>query len=69
MGGIDAAIVDREDSTPGEIRGEVRRACSEYRNIKGFIPCLTYGLSGSIYPHVDPIITDEIDHCNIDFVA
>jgi uroporphyrinogen-III decarboxylase len=64
MGGIDAAIVDRENATPEEIRSEVRRACGEYRNIKGFIPCLTYGLSGSIFPHVDPIITDEIDKCS-----
>lgn len=64
MGGIDAAIVDRADATEAEIRKEVHRACSEYRNVKGFIPSLTYGLSGSIFPHVDPIIADEIDKCS-----
>lgn len=30
MGGIDAAIVDRADSTEEEIRKEVRRACQSY---------------------------------------
>jgi len=66
MGGIDAAVADRSDSTEEEIRAEVRKACTNYRNVKGFIPSLTYGLSGSIFPHVDPVITDEIEKCSAD---
>lgn len=64
MGGIDAALVDREDATEEQIRTVVHEACAKYRNVPGFIPSLTYGLSGSIFPHVDPIIADEIDRCS-----
>ncbi len=60
MGGIDAAIVDRVDATEAEIRAETRRACEAYAPGGHFIPCMTYGLPGSIYPHVSPIISDEI---------
>ncbi|HHU22347.1 MAG TPA: uroporphyrinogen decarboxylase (URO-D) [Clostridiales bacterium] len=64
MGGIDAAIVDRKDATEEEIRAEVRRVCEEYAPGGHFIPCITYGAMGTIYPHVDPIINDEIDRYN-----
>jgi len=64
MGGIDAAVVDRRDATEGEIRAEVRRVCETYGPLGHFIPCLTYGAPGSIYPHVNPIIADEIDRYN-----
>lgn len=64
MGGIDAAIVDREDATEEEIRTEVRRACVTYGPGGHFIPCLTYGGPGSIFPHVNPIIEDEIARYN-----
>ncbi len=64
MGGIDAAIVDRKDSTEDEIRTEVRRACSTYGPGGGFIPCMTYGGPGTIFPHVDGIVSDEIDRYN-----
>ena len=64
MGGIDAAIVDREDSTEEEIRAEVRRACTAYGPGGHFIPCITYGGPGCLYKHVDPIIDDEIDQYN-----
>jgi hypothetical protein len=64
MGGIDASIVDRSDATEETIRGEVRRACAAYSPGGGFIPCITYGGPGTIYPHVDPIIDDEIDRFN-----
>ncbi len=63
MGGIDS-IVDRADAQEDEIRAEVRRVCNEYVPGGNFIPSLTYGLAGSIYPHVDAIITDEIDRIN-----
>jgi hypothetical protein len=64
MGGIDAAIVDRLEASEEVIRTEVRRACVTYGPGGGFIPSLTYGLPGSIYPNVDPIITDEIARYN-----
>ena len=64
MGGIDASIVDRVDSTEETIRKEVRRACQEYAPGGHFIPCITYGGPGCLFPHVDPIIDDEIDKYN-----
>ncbi|MBN2038617.1 MAG: uroporphyrinogen decarboxylase (URO-D) [Spirochaetes bacterium] len=64
MGGIDAAVVDRKDSTEKEIRTEVRRACSVYGPGGGFIPCMTYGGPGTIFPHVDEIVSEEIDKYN-----
>ena len=62
--GIDASIVDREDSTEEEIRKEVRRACTQYGPGGHYIPCITYGGPGCLYPHVDPIIDDEIEKYN-----
>lgn len=64
MGGIDAAIVDRNDTHEDMIRAEVRRACTTYGPGGGFIPCMTYGGPGSIFPHVDGIVSDEIDRYN-----
>ena len=59
MGGIGAAI-DRPDSTEEEIRAYVREALETYCPGGHFIPCITYGLSGTVFPHVDPIINEEI---------
>jgi hypothetical protein len=64
MGGIDASIVDRADATDDITRAEVRRACTEYAPGGGFIPCITYGAPGTIYPKVDPVINDEINKYN-----
>ena len=63
MGGIDATI-DRKDSTEEEIRADVRRACSTYGPGGHYIPCMTYGLAGTIYPRTDEVIADEIDRYN-----
>ena len=60
MGGIDAAIIDHKDIDEEIVRNEVRRACAEYLPGGHFIPCLTYGGKGSIYPQVDEIIMDEL---------
>lgn len=60
MGGIDAAVVDRAQVDEAAIRAEVDRACREYLPGGRFIPCLTYGAKGSIFPGVDDIISDEI---------
>jgi len=63
MGGIGAAI-DTPDSTEGEIREYVKKALNEYCPGGHFIPSITYGLAGTIFPHVDPIIDDEINKYN-----
>lgn len=64
MGGLEASVVDRADSTEEEIRADVRRACDAYAPGGHFIPCITYGLKGTIFPHSDPIIDDEIARYN-----
>lgn len=63
MGGIGAAI-DRPDSTEEEIRAYVRERLEECAPGGHFIPSITYGLPGTIFPHVDPIIDDEIAKFN-----
>jgi hypothetical protein len=63
MGGIDS-VVDRPDATEEEIRAETRRALDAYGHLKGFWPGMTYGGPGSLYPHVEPIIIDEINRYN-----
>lgn len=63
MGGIGAAI-DTPDSTEPEIREYVSKALNEYCPGGHFIPSITYGLAGTIFPHVDPIIDDEINKYN-----
>lgn len=60
MGGIDAAVVDRIDVDEATIRTEVQRACREYLPGGRFIPSLTYGMPGGIFPGVDDTIKDEI---------
>ena len=64
MGGIDAAVADRADSTEEEIRGETRRVIDAYCPQGNFIPCITYGAPGSIYPDCDRFVNDEIDRFN-----
>ena len=59
MGGIGAAI-DRPDSTEEEIRDYVRQALESYCPGGHFIPSITYGMNGTIFKHVDPIIDSEI---------
>ena len=63
MGGIGAAI-DREDSTEEEIRSYVRIVLENCCPGGHFIPCVTYGGPASVYPHVFPIIEDEIRKYN-----
>ena len=63
MGGIDS-IIDRPDSTEEEIRFQVRKALEAYAPGGHFIPSITYGLPGTLYPHVNPIMVDEISKYN-----
>ena len=59
MGGVGGAI-DRPDAGEDEIRSYVKNVLEECCPGGHFIPCITYGLPSTIYPHVDPIISDEI---------
>lgn len=63
MGGIDSAI-DREGVTEEEVRKETQRALKEYGDLPHFIPSVTYGGPGTIYPEVEGIIIDEINRYN-----
>lgn len=63
MGGLDS-IIDRADSKEEEIRADVRKVCELYGPGGHFFPSITYGLPGTLYPHVDPIIHDEIRKYN-----
>ena len=66
QGGLDAAIIDRQDSTEEEIRAHVRECCEKYGSMGHFIPSVTYGGPGTIYPEHDAIINDEIDKYNLE---
>ncbi len=63
MGGIDS-VIDQAEATEEQIRAEVRRACNAYGHLPHFMPSHTYGGPGSIFPHVEPIIFDEIERYN-----
>ena len=63
MGGVGAAI-DRPDSTEEEIRPYVRDVLQRCCPGGHFIPSITYGIMGTVFPHVDPIINEEIDRYN-----
>ncbi len=59
MGGIGAAI-DRADATEEEIRAYVRDTLERCTPRGHFIPSITYGLPGAVYPQVDAAIDAEI---------
>ena len=63
FGGIGAAI-DTPDSTEDEIRSYVKNVLETCCPGGHFIPSITYGLAGTIFKHVDPIINDEIEKYN-----
>ena len=63
MGGIDS-VIDQPEKTEADIRAEVRRACNEYGHLPHFMPSYTYGGPGTIFPHVEPIIIEEIERYN-----
>lgn len=63
MGGIGAAI-DRSDATPGEVCDYTRRTLRACCPGGHFIPSITYGLPGAVYPHIDRYIDETIDAYN-----
>lgn len=63
MGGV-SSVIDREDSTEEEIRLEMRRVLDNYGQLHNFIPSYTYGGPGTLFPHVLPVIHEEIERYN-----
>ena len=63
MGGIGAAI-DRSDATPEEVCDYTRRTLRACCPGGHFIPSITYGLPGAVYPHIDRYIDETIDAYN-----
>lgn len=63
MGGVDS-VIDRADVTEEEIRTETQRVLEEYGHLRNFIPSITYGGPGTIYPDVEKVIIDEIERYN-----
>ena len=63
MGGVDS-VIDRADVTEEEVRRETQRVLKDYGHLKNFIPSITYGGPGTIYPEVEKIIIDEINRYN-----
>ena len=63
MGGMGAAI-DRADTSPEEIRAYAGRVLADCCPQGHFIPSITYGLPGAVYPHVDACINGAIDAYN-----
>jgi uroporphyrinogen-III decarboxylase len=60
MGDIDNGLVDREDWNQELVAKHVRRAC-EANGKYYFIPCITQGGKGAVYPGVYDAISVEID--------
>ena len=63
MGGIGAAI-DRSDATAEEVYDYTRRTLRSCCPGGHFIPSITYGLPGAVYPHIDRYIDETIDAYN-----
>ncbi len=63
MGGVGAAI-DRADAEEPEIRAYVRALLESCSPGGHFIPSITYGAPGTVFPQVDPVINSEIEAYN-----
>ncbi len=66
MGGV-GAVIDVPDSTEEEVRTYVSDLLQSCASMGHFIPCITYGLPGAVYKHLDPLIDDEIDKYNAQY--
>ena len=60
MGGIDNSVVDREDWNKEKIREHVAQAC-EGCGKHYFIPSLTMGAPGSVFPGVYDTVSEAVD--------
>ncbi len=59
MGGLGAAL-DRSDAAPEEIRAGVEKVLYQCCPGGHFIPSITYGMPGAVFPQVDPAINEAI---------
>jgi len=60
MGNIDNKDVDHDGWTQADARATVVRACPD-RDTRSYIPCITQGGPGSVYPGAYDALTEEID--------
>ncbi|MDR2197506.1 MAG: hypothetical protein LBO07_06035 [Coriobacteriales bacterium] len=60
MGNIDNKDVDFDGWTQNDARTAVLRACPD-TNTRSYIPCITQGGPGSVYPGTYAALTEEID--------
>ena len=63
MGGVDS-IIDRADVSRDEIHREIERVFTEYDSLRYFIPGISYGGPGSIFPDVLTAVSEEIAFFN-----
>jgi hypothetical protein len=63
MGNIDNKDVDFDGWTQEDARKAVLRACPD-TNTRSYIPCITQGGPGSVYPGTYVALTEEIDRRN-----
>ena len=65
MGGIDNKFVDTPDWTQELCRAVVRKTCDDCGS-KFFIPCITQGGAGSVYPGTYEALSEEIDRYSME---
>ncbi len=65
MGGLGAAI-DRADSTPEDILAYTKDTLRRCGPGGHYIPSITYGMFGTVFPHVDQYLNEGIDAYNAD---
>ena len=63
MGGFGAAI-DRADAQPDEILAYARDTLARCCPGGHFIPSITYGLAGTVFPHVDQYLDQAVNEYN-----
>ena len=60
MGDIDNKFVDFTEATPADARKAVRESIESVNSMTGYIPCITQGGPGSVFPNRYKWIYDEI---------
>ncbi|MDN8688474.1 hypothetical protein Q0L85_14050, partial [Staphylococcus aureus] len=58
------AAIDRADAQPDEILAYARDALARYCPGGHFIPSITYGLAGTVFPHVDQYLDQAVNEYN-----
>ncbi len=64
MGGIDNKFVDFEGWTPEDCKKAAKDAIDKWGKYPSFIPCITQGGAGSVYPGAYDSLLDAIDEIN-----